>query len=304
LICIINFKCLSLDDKDIINSFIDKNTLESYEYLFSSLYMWRKLNNVKYAIINEVLVIEKSEEGKGTFYAKPYGYNKDNLVEIIDILQKRNDNYTDRDYLFGDVDEEFIEDLRKYTDLKFEVIEDIDDFEYVYNTKDLIELRGRKYHGKKNHYNSFIKSYEYEIKEIDNKKVIDDCLSLLHAWHEEVAVTVDKEMLMEIDAIKDIFKEINELDLKSIAIYVDDKLAGFAVGERVNIKLAVIHAERGEISFKGIYAFLNKKFIEKSFHDTEFINRQEDTGNEGLRKSKKSYHPVKMVEKYLIKLKD
>lgn len=302
MIVIINFKCLSIDDKDIIEKYVDKEKLESYEYLFSSLYMWRKLNNVKYALINDALVIEKNEEGKGTFYAQPLKYKKENLTELVDFLIDRNSNYTDRDYIFGDVDESFIDDLRKYTDFKIEVTEDVNDFEYVYNTNDLIELKGKKYHGKKNHVNSFEKSYTYEIKTINNDKVIKDCLMLLQKWHEEVAVTVDKEMMMEIDAIKDLFSELHYFDLKSIAIYVDGELAGFSVGERVNDKMAVIHVERGEISYKGVYAFLNRKFLTESFADTEFVNRQEDTGNAGLRKAKESYHPVKMVKKYLIKI--
>lgn len=302
MIVIINFKCLSLDDKYIIEKYVENENLESYEYLFSSLYMWRKLNNVKYAIINNSLVIEKNEEGKGTFYAQPLKYNKENLIELVDTLIERNKNYTDREYLFGDVEEGFIEDLKKYTDYKIEVIEDIDDSEYVYNTQDLIDLKGKKYHGKKNHFNSFEKSYEYEIKTINNEKVIKDCLMLLHNWHEEVAVTVDKEMLMEIDAIKDLFSELHFFDLKSIAIYVDGELVGFSVGEIVNDKVAVIHVERGEINYKGVYAFLNRKFLMESFAETEFVNRQEDTGNAGLRKAKQSYHPVKMVKKYLIKI--
>ena len=302
MIVIIDFKCLSLDDKDLIENYVDKENLESYEYLFSSLYMWRKLNNVKYAIINDSLVIEKNEEGKGTFYAQPLKYNKEKLTEIVDTLIERNTNFTDREYLFGDVDGSFIEDLKKYTDFKIEAIEDVNDFEYVYNTSDLIELRGKKYHSKKNHFNSFEKSYEYEIKEINNEKVIIDCLMLLHKWHEEVAVTVDKEMLMEIDAIKDLFSELHFFDLKSIAIYVDGELAGFSVGEIVNDKMAVIHVERGEIAYKGVYAFLNRKFLMESFADTEFVNRQEDTGNAGLRKAKQSYHPAKMVKKYLVRI--
>lgn len=302
MIVIINFKCLSIDDKDIIEKYVDKENLESYEYLFSSLYMWRKLNNVKYALINDALVIEKNEEGKGTFYAQPLKYKKENLTELVDILIDRNSNYTDRDYIFGDVDENFIEDLRKYTDFKIEVIEDVNDFEYVYSTQDLIELKGKKYHGKKNHVNSFEKSYTYEIKTIYNENVIKDCLMLLQKWHEEVAVTVDKEMMMEIDAIQDLCRELHCFDLKSIAIYVDGELVGFAVGERVNDKMAVIHVERGEIAYKGVYAFLNRKFLMESFADTEYVNRQEDTGNAGLRKAKQSYHPVKMVKKYLIKI--
>ena len=302
MIVIISFKCLTIEDKDLIEKYVDKEELESYEYLFSSLYMWRKLDNVKYDIVNDVLVIEKNEEGKGTFYAQPLKYNKEKLTELVDMLIERNDDFTDRDYLFGDVDERFIEDLKKYTDYKIEIKEDINDFEYVYNTNDLIELKGKKYHGKKNHVNSFEKSYEYEIKAIDNEKVIKDCIILLHKWHEEVAVTVDKEMLMEIDAIKDLFSELHFFDLKSIAIYVDGELAGFAVGETVNDKMAVIHVERGETDYKGIYAFLNRQFLIESFSDIEYVNRQEDTGNAGLRKAKQSYHPVKMVKKYLVKI--
>ncbi len=302
MIIIINFKCLTLEDNEIINKFVDKDYVESYEYLFSSLYMWRKLNSVKYAIIDEALVIEKNEEGKGTFYAKPLNYKKENLVNLIEILMERNENYTDREYLFGDVDQNFVDDLNEYTDYKVEVKEDVDDFEYVYKTSDLIELRGKKYHGKKNHVNTFEKTYRYEIKTITTEEVIKDCLELLHRWHEEVLKTVDKEMCMEIDAIKDIFVELQHLNLESIAIYVDGKLAGFSVGERINDKLAVIHVERGELEYKGIYSFINRKFLMESFSDTEFVNRQEDTGNEGLRKAKQSYHPSNMVKKYLVRL--
>ena len=265
--------------------------------------MWRKLNNIKYAVLDDVLIIEKNEEGKGTFYAQFFGYKKDNLTSIIDELIKRNLEFTDRDYLFGDVGDEFVDDLKKYTDFSIDIVEDIDDSEYIYNTQDLIELKGKKYHSKKNHVNSFLKTYSYDIKTINNENVKNDCMNLLHKWHEEVAVTVDKEMLMEIDAIKDLFSELHFFDLNSIAIYVDGDLAGFAVGEKVNDRMALIHVERGEIAYKGIYAFLNKQFLVESFQDTEFVNRQEDTGNEGLRKAKKSYHPEKMIKKYLVKLK-
>lgn len=303
MVVILSFKSLTLEDKEIIEKYIDKSKLDSYEYLFSSLYMWRKLNNIKYAVLDDVLIIEKNEEGKGTFYAQFFGYKKDNLTSIIDELIKRNLEFTDRDYLFGDVGDEFVDDLKKYTDFSIDIVEDIDDSEYIYNTQDLIELKGKKYHSKKNHVNSFLKTYSYDIKTINNENVKSDCMDLLHKWHEEVAVTIDKEMLMEIDAIKDLFRELHFFDLNSIAIYVDGDLAGFAVGEKVNDRMALIHVERGEIAYKGIYAFLNKQFLVESFQDTEFVNRQEDTGNEGLRKAKKSYHPEKMIKKYLVKLK-
>jgi hypothetical protein len=302
MIDIINFKSLALEDKETIESFIDKSNLESYENLFSSLYMWRKFNDLKYAVIDGALVFEKNEEGRGIFYSQPVGCNSENISSIIEKLVERNRELGRKEMLFGDSDEKFIEDLKKYTDYKVEAEEDTDDAEYVYSINELIELKGKKFHGKKNHVNSFIKSYNYEIREINSDEIIEDCLLLLHKWHEEVAVTVDQEMLAEIEAIKDVFRELKYFDLKSIAVYVEGKLAGFAVGEKVNDKMAVIHIERGETDFNGIYAFVNREFLVRNFSDLEFVNRQEDTGNEGLRKAKTSYHPVKMVRKYLIRL--
>jgi len=32
--------------------------------------------------------------------------------------------------------------------------------------------------------------------------------------------------------------------------------------------------------------------------DVRFVNREEDDGNEGLRRSKQSYHPVRLLQKY------
>jgi len=66
------------------------------------------------------------------------------------------------------------------------------------------------------------------------------------------------------------------------------------------IDVAIIGA--GELEYKGVYAFINRKFLMENFSDIEFVNRQEDTGNEGLRRAKESYHPADMVKKYLVSL--
>ena len=79
-------------------------------------------------------------------------------------------------------------------------------------------------------------------------------------------------------------------------------MQGFTLGELLNDNTAVIHVEKAVSEFHGIYAAINQMFCADSFKNTTYINREQDLGNEGLRKAKLSYHPAKFVEKFRIKL--
>ena len=48
---------------------------------------------------------------------------------------------------------------------------------------------------------------------------------------------------------------------------------------------------------EGAYPMINQQFVEHECKDYLYVNREEDTGAEGLRKAKLSYRPVFMVEK-------
>jgi hypothetical protein len=328
---ILQFKCLTLEDKYLFETYTNKHNILSYEYTFPSLYLWRKLCNVKYAILDDALIINKQEEFKGAFFMQPLGYKKEKLSGIIKKLIEIRKEYPSK-YLFGDVNEEFINDIIEYTDFNISSIKDIDDSEYIYSTKDLIELSGKKFHAKKNHYNKFLKNYNYEVKEINTPKIKNDCMELLKRWH-SVKEEVDKELVMETDAINDVLCKLDILKLKTIAVYassknidnadsnitdesslgasklaldnknVNNKIIAFSIGEKyANDTMANILVEKADIDYEGIYAFINREFLIRHFSETQFVNRQEDTGSEGLRKSKQSYNPIRMEEKYLLNL--
>ena len=46
---------------------------------------------------------------------------------------------------------------------------------------------------------------------------------------------------------------------------------------------------------------INQQFVEHECMDYQYINREEDTGADGLRKAKLSYRPVFLVEKGNVK---
>ncbi len=61
----------------------------------------------------------------------------------------------------------------------------------------------------------------------------------------------------------------------------------------------VVHTERGDRQYKGAYQAINKLFLEHSENtNAVFVNREQDVGDEGLRKAKLSYNPIKFIEKY------
>ena len=308
------FHTLTLQDKETFNNYCYKSNFTSYEYTFASLYLWRNLSKTTFAIIDNTLIVKKNEEWYGNFFMIPYNYTQSKLNSIIELLlsyEKDSNNYSNSNvlsnnthnlYLFGDVENFFIDDLRKYCSHKFEIVDSPDDYEYIYLTKDLINLSGKKYHSKKNLYNFFKKNYSFKISEINSPKIINDCLDLIRKW-EKSKTFLSTELKIEYDVIRDVLINFYKLDLKSIAIYVDNTLAGFSIGEKYG-DTAIIHIERCDISFKGLYSFLNKTFLQMYFSDTLYVNRQEDCGNLGLRKSKESYHPIGYIKKCFIKITD
>jgi hypothetical protein len=298
MVDIMIFKRLVIEDKNVLENFIKPYKFLSCEYSFTTLYIWRKACDICFTTYKDVLIIKKKDfEGK-YYFMQPLGYNKENLKEIIEALMDYKTEHN-MDYLFKDLDEEFMEEIKDiYDDVKGICIkEDRDNFDYLYEAEKLIKLSGKKLHGKKNHYNSFIKNYNYEVKDIESEEVIKDVIVAAEKWYEDNSD--DYMLFYELQGIKDVVKNMDIMNTKGIAVYVDDKIVAFSLGEKLNDDLAVIHIEKGDMDYSGVYSFINKTFIDRCFSDVKIINREQDLGIAGLRKSKLSYHPFKLEKKYI-----
>jgi len=84
---------------------------------------------------------------------------------------------------------------------------------------------------------------------------------------------------------------------------IDGQVEGFTIAGELNSNTVVVYVEKANHDFKGIYQALNNLFVKKSLIKYTYINREQDVGDEGLRKAKLSYRPVFLVEKKLIRLK-
>lgn len=295
-----DFKKLTLQDKELFEKYIYPYKFLSCEYSFTTLYIWKDGCDVQYTIYKDALIIKKKDFQGNYYFMQPLGYKEENLKEILDyILQYRREN--NMKYMFKDLEEDFIRKIKSlYAEEKNICIkEDRDNFDYLYEAEKLIKLSGKKFHSKKNHYNSFVKKYCYEVKKIEGEKVINDVIKSAEKWYSENNNN-DKMLYYETAAIKDIVQNMNLFNLEGIAVYVEDQVAAFSLGEKLNDKLAVIHIEKGDMRYQGIYSFINRTFIDMCFNDVKIINREQDLGIEGLRKAKLSYYPFKLEKKFIL----
>ncbi len=263
--------------------------------------MWRKAYNIKWAVEENCLCI-MAGRGDSCFALPPFVPQG---VDMTQALNKMMAHFAQNSWLFElrGVEKFMLDMLEAVKPGSFKWVADRDNFDYVYYAQDLIELKGRKYHSKKNHVNSFKKAcqgYSYLPLTAD---LMAMCLEMLAEWCEKKDCYQDDILESEMNAIIEALENYQYLGLEGGAIMLDGRVEAFTFGEQINQDTAVIHVEKANPDVRGIYAVINQEFCRHTWQRMKYINREEDMGIEGLRKAKESYHPARMVEKYIVTLK-
>jgi hypothetical protein len=176
--------------------------------------------------------------------------------------------------------------------LGFEVSEDRDNFDYIYLKSDLAELKGRRFHRKKNLVNAFVNQHNYEGRPLDESR-LGDALEVIEEWRKERSDGADYE------AAREAVEKSEELVLCGGIYYVDGRPAAYSLGEEIaGGNTYAIHFEKAVGSYKGLYQFINMSFAAILPEKYRYINREQDLGIEGLRKAKMSYNPHGFIKKH------
>lgn len=262
--------------------------------------MWRKAYDIKWTVEGDFLCIKACWEGE-TFFVPPFGPEQG----LSEALEKMMDHAKEHDFPFTlqGVEKYMIEWLEKIKPGYFQYTAERDNYDYVYLAQDLIELKGRKFHNKKNHVNGFRKTYSNYQYVPMTAEMTDECIAFMVEWCNERGCVKGDSIDCERNAIVEAMNHFTTLGFRGGAIYIEGKMAAFTFGEVSNDDTAVIHVEKGLSAFKGIYGVINQEFCAHEWQHVTFINREEDMGIEGLRKAKESYNPVKMIEKYGVSIK-
>ena len=289
------FKKITFDDMPSIMPYLNSQKYRSCDFTALGVYMWVDAFSYEFAIDNDCLFIrEKSDDGYN--YLAPIS-TLHTPKFALNTLQEHLKSIGETFVTLTLLPKHFLEEVGLN---EGDCIYQREFSDYVYNAEDLKELNGRAYSKKRNLIHQFIAlepNYEFvslaQIPAYDYERFI------------QTAKIGDSDLAKyENGKLVDVAQKATLLNLLAYALKSGTgELIGFCIGEVVG-DVFYVHIEKADTDFKGAYQMINKLFVNavSKTHSFNFVNREDDVGDEGLRKAKLSYNPAFLVDKYKIKL--
>jgi hypothetical protein len=251
------------------------------EFTFANLYLFRATHHYTISSLPDGTLVILGRDAAVNFFMLPFGLPGQPLLDIL---------FRDHGLLKCAA-------KAQATTLKhrgYRVIEDRDNFDYLYRRQDLALLGGRNYHKKRNLIKAFTSSHPFAAKPL-REEFRDDALRVLDDWRYEIGAAGDYE------AAREALEQMDRLQLCGGIYYVESRPVAYVLGEELGGGTSfAIHFEKAVAGYKGLYQFINQSFAAILPEAYETINREQDLGEAGLRQAKMSYLPAGFVEKFRV----
>jgi len=284
-----------IEDKQWVDKYLSATKRFGCEYTFGNIFMWSAVFKTRIAVINDMFITCTSDEDAEVCrFCFPVGKGdlKGAVSQVISNVKEQGHSLE----FFGLTAEDVIA-MDKVLPDTFYYEPYRNGFDYIYLCDDLINLPGKRYHSKRNHISAFIKENNWSYEPI-NAGNIEECKKMNENWlkknRDKNPESIDNEYL----AIKLGFEHFKELGLIGALLRVDGEVVAFTMGEKLNDETFCTHFEKAYSEIRGAYPMINREFAYNALSDFKYINREEDTGSEGLRKAKLSYYPEILLEKF------
>ncbi len=299
---------ITIEDRPLLEEYLNGFEYKTSGLSFSAQYMWRDINQFSWDIIGDYMCISgishlELEEGIELPFlfpplTKTGEYDRESLRETIfrakELFDKDGHPFSLRLVPFH------LMEIIKEAVPELKWVDDRPNYDYIYLTQDLIDLKGRDFHSKKNHLNYFKKTFEYEYVEMTSA-MADDAMKFISEFNARKEVPAHEMELLKMEelAMEDVFRNIEAVGYSAGAILIDNKIEAIAIGGKLGSKMVTEHVEKANTNFRGLYQAINNEFCRNVASWAKYINREEDMGIPNLRKAKLSYRPVKLLEKYI-----
>ncbi len=296
---------LTIESKGVFDHYLSSTDCVVSDLSFTNNFIWMNRMSGFYLIIDDCFCLFSLNGDRLTMLLPPIGGAPHQVnalrvcFELMDLYNRRRHwsmvEYSNKSFV------QLLEgDAEWVTESVFS--------DYIYNTEELIELRGNAYKTKRNEINQFMRScpqhrleplqpqHHDGIRELQNTWLRDRIQNLSGANLANFLATVE----MERQGIERALEHFDVLGLVGLCLIIDDKVEGFTFGERINSRVASILFEKTNFAIPAAAQYLFREFS-RCFADCTYINVGDDLGLENLRRVKMSYRPAMFGERFAIR---
>lgn len=290
------FKDITLQDREIINTYLKQEEFMISDISFGNLFIWRLARKIAFCILHDCLIIETTYTNQAPFCFFPIG-SGDKRAALLSLHHHYKQK--GQSLILHSVEKQNLDLLHEIFGDTITPILNRDRSDYIYKTQNLIELAGRKYHKKKNHLNRFFDEYKGFAFETISENNLGELLEIWKKWDN---AGNDIGLQNESKGIISVFENYADLGFLGGLLRFNGEIIAFSFGEVISKNLCIIHIEKADINYRGAYQAINQQLLSHCFSDILYVNREEDLGIEGLRKAKLSYNPEFILEKYEVSI--
>ncbi len=256
--------------------------------------MWRDMYKTEWAIYDGSLYFKVDYPGLGATFTLPLGGGRpEHYRQIAEYCCRRN-----MPIAFYPVPKDELDRLQQAFP-NSAAIPNRDTFDYLYRAEDLMYFRGKKLSGQRNHVNKFLKTYgnwAFRVITHEDLPAVGAFLDRYAAGRDKAAASFHED----IAKTREVLANYDTYGMLGGMLLVEDQIVGFSLGEVIGDTLFT-HIEKADRDYQGCYQMLVAQFAQQfAGGEVQFINREDDAGDLGLRTSKLSYHPVTLLEKYTV----
>lgn len=285
------FKLFDNYAKDRIKFYLDGFDYVGSDYSFYAFLDW--FEGLEYAEEGGAFYMRATMEGNW-YYWPP-------LVKAGGALSRKSAAAAlPKDCWFAFCTEDFVSEIGDEDE--YEIFTQRDWSEYIYSSNHFISLQGKRYHAKRGHIKKFSALYSVEMRSLREDDA-NDIEEFETKWLQSHTFDgkLDESAKRENQTVKSWYRAAQNGETICDLLFANGNLVGVTIGEIMPSNNAVVMYEKADTDYEGVYSYLANKFAERHFSGCKYINRQEDMGLEGLRKSKLSYYPEFLLNKYILK---
>ncbi len=293
-----SFKILELQDSDVINA-LNSEFLPYSDFNFTSLWSYNTENDIQISQLNKNIVILLRDyitnKQAYTFLGK-----NDTLSTIRTLLASANDKGIDP--ILKYIPEENVLASSEASSI-FRIEEDRDNFDYIYSSEQLSDLKGNALHPQRRRVHQFLRENSnigFMPINLQDKNIKALIIDMFILWEKLKGYTRD-QTIHELTALQRLLVHSKSFNNCAYGVYDKEKLIGFSISELLNNNYAIMHFTKCNQTYKGVYQYMFKMNArEFLYKDCKYINMEQDLGIPGLRTAKEQWNPISYLKKYTI----